>query len=66
MTYGVVLTLPKQASFAKKHLLGDNFEYTRWFKDEKSRADFVAQYQNQHRYYRKGDIPTLNYRYIES
>lgn len=48
------------------HLLGDEWESTRWFADEKLRDEALAEMKQQPPYYRKGDTPTVVYEKIES
>jgi len=47
------------------HLLGPDWEATRWFESEEERAAWIEEAQHEHLYSRRGDIPTQRYEKIE-
>ncbi len=63
--YGITMTLPKLDTMRLAHLLGDNFEHTRWFKSKEKRDQFLRKYSDQHQYYRLGDLTRYEYACVE-
>lgn len=57
--YGVRGRLPQGDPMSASHLLGANWEWTRWFDSEEARDRFFEQMRGQFQYYRPGDIPSL-------
>ncbi|OED35564.1 hypothetical protein AB833_29730 [Chromatiales bacterium (ex Bugula neritina AB1)] len=64
--FGIKVSLPNGDTMSAAHLLGDEWESTRWFADEKLRDEALAEMKQQPPYYRKGDTPTVVYEKIES
>jgi len=50
---------------AAPHLLGSEWEATRWFETEDERDRWIEEAQHEHLYSRRGDIPTQRYEKIE-
>lgn len=63
--YGVRITLPEGDPMAAPHLLGSEWEATRWFETEDERDRWIEEAQHEHLYSRRGDIPTQRYEKIE-
>jgi len=63
--YGVRITLPEGDPMRAPHLLGPDWEATRWFESEEERAAWIEEAQHEHLYSRRGDIPTQRYEKIE-
>jgi hypothetical protein len=42
-----------------EHLLGDNWEWTRWYEDEVKRDAALVELNSPFTYYRRGDRPSL-------
>lgn len=56
--YGIRVTLPNGDSMGLPHLLGDNFEYFRWFESPQRRDREFEQMSHRYAYLRRGDNQT--------
>lgn len=63
--YGIRVTIPGGDSMSAPHLLGDNWNSTRWFDSEGERDEALADMQRQPPYYRLGDSPTVELEKVE-
>ena len=59
MKYGLRMTLPEGDPMRAAHLLGDNWQTTRWFETEEQRDQFADAMTGKFNYYRVGDKPSL-------
>lgn len=57
--YGIKINLPAGDTMSAAHLLGDNWQSTRWFDSEEQRDRAQSEMERQPPYYRKGDSPTV-------
>lgn len=57
--YGVKIELPENDPFRVPHLLGDDWEVTRWFATATERDSAMAAIIKQPGNYRKGDKPSI-------
>lgn len=57
--YGVKIELPENDPFRVPHLLGDDWEGTRWFATATERDSAMAAIIKQPGNYRKGDKPSI-------
>lgn len=63
--YGIRGSLPENDPMRKAHLLGDDWEWQRWYASEEERdAEFEAM-QQKHPYYRIGDYASQKLSKIE-
>ncbi len=53
--YGIRITLPENSTLLKSHLLGENWEYFRWYNTPEERDAAFEDMQRQPGNYRKGD-----------
>lgn len=56
--YGIRGTLPPQDPMRAAHLLGDDWQWERWYGTKEEREQAYAEMQGQFSYYRKGDKPS--------
>lgn len=57
--YGIRGRLPPGDPMRAAHLLGEDWEWTRWYPSEAERDAAYAQMSGQFAYYRRGDRPSL-------
>jgi hypothetical protein len=57
--FGIRGRLPPGDPMRAEHLLGDNWEWTRWYEDEVMRDAALVELNNPFTYYRRGDRPSL-------
>lgn len=58
-SYGISVTLPADDPMSAPHLLGDEWEGTRWYATAAERDQAFVNMQNHPRYYRRGDSPSI-------
>lgn len=58
-SYGISVTLPADDPMSAPHLLGDEWEGTRWYATAEERDQAFVNMQNHPRYYRRGDSPSI-------
>lgn len=63
--YGIRGVLPEGDPMRAPHLLGDNWEFTRWYDSRAARDAAYKSYQRQFTFYRRGDKPSLALEKIE-
>lgn len=56
--YGIKITLPPGDTMAASHLLGENWEYHRWFDTEADRDHAYQEMLQRPPYYRRDEDPT--------
>ena len=56
--YGIRITLPKGDPMRAAHLLGDRFEYHRWYPTAAERDRALAEMARKSPYYRRADYPS--------
>lgn len=54
--YGIRVTLPESSTLGMEHLLGENWEYFRWYPAAEERDHAFDEMSSQPSNYRKGDI----------
>jgi len=57
--YGIAVSLPEGDPMAAAHLLGDEWQGTRWYATAAERDSALASMQQQPAYYRVGDTPSI-------
>lgn len=57
--FGIRGRLPPGDPMRAPHLLGDQWEWTRWFPSEADRDAALTEMAGQFTYYRRGDRPSL-------
>jgi len=57
--YGISVKLPENDPMSAPHLLGDNWEGTRWYTSAEERDVAFESMQNHPRFYRIGDTPSI-------
>ncbi len=63
--FGIRFTLPENDTLRASHLLGDSFEYFRWYENEAARDAAMEELQRRHEYSRPADAPTVALSKIE-
>ncbi len=63
--YGIHMSLPPDDPMRASHLLGDDWENTRWYESESERDRALEDLRRKHPYYRIGDHPSLLLRKVE-
>ncbi len=63
--YGIKVTMPGGDTMSAPHLLGDDWNSTRWFDSERARDEALTDMERQPPYYRLGDSPTVKLEKIE-
>lgn len=56
--YGIRGSLPPGDPLRAPHLLGDDWQWERWYETRAERDKAYGELQHQFRYYRKGDRPS--------
>jgi hypothetical protein len=64
--YGIQLTMPEGDPMRSEHLLGPDWESLKWFATEKERDVAFAEMRREHRYSRRGDIPSVVPKKVEA
>lgn len=57
--FGIRGRLPPGDPMCAEHLLGESWEWTRWYADEAARNTALVELSGQFTYYRRGDRPSL-------
>jgi hypothetical protein len=63
--YGIRGRLPPGDPMGAAHLLGEDWEWTRWYASEAERDGALAEMLEQFQYYRRGDRPSQTLSKIE-
>lgn len=63
--YGISVTLPENDPMSAPHLLGEDWNGTRWYSSAEERDAAYESMQNHPRYYRIGDTPSINLKKID-
>ena len=63
--YGIRGKLPSGDPMRAAHLLGDNWEWTRWYPSAAERARAYDELARHFNYYRAGDKPSVTLKKIE-
>ena len=63
--YGIAVTLPPNDPLSAPHLLGEDWTGTRWYESAEARDAALAEMRRQPRYYRRGDVPSIELRPID-
>jgi hypothetical protein len=63
--YGIHMSLPPGDPMRAAHLLGEDWEATRWYASEHERDLALEELRRKHPYYRIGDHPSLILRKLE-
>ena len=59
--YGIEILMPETDPFRAAHLLGDSWAAARWFETREQRDAALMQMRKHPGYYRKGDVPSVQY-----
>ncbi|MBX2881836.1 MAG: hypothetical protein KTR32_17950 [Granulosicoccus sp.] len=62
--YGIEIRMPDGDPFRAVHLLGDSWTGQRWFDSKEQRDQALMAMRKQPGNYRKGDLPSVEYREI--
>lgn len=57
--FGITIKLPGNDPMSAPHLLGDDWEGSRWYSTSDERDAALVEMQNHPRYYRSGDVPSI-------
>ena len=57
--YGIAVTMPPGDPLSAPHLLGEDWQGTRWYESAAARDAALAAMRRQPRYYREGDSPSI-------
>lgn len=57
--WGIEVLLPAGDPMSAPHLLGEDWQSTRWYLTEMERDAALADMQDQPAWYRKGDVPSV-------
>lgn len=63
--FGILAQLPQDHPLRKNHLLGEDFQYTRWYPSAAERDAALLALAREHPYSRRGDVERMEYRSIE-
>ena len=57
--FGISVKMPENDPMSAPHLLGDDWNSTRWFESAAERDAALVEMKNHPRYYRIGDAPSI-------
>ena len=63
--YGIVVTMPPGDPMSAPHLLGAEWSGTRWYESAEARDAALVEMRRHPRYYRIGDVPSIELTPIE-
>ena len=63
--HGIAVTLPPNDPMSAPHLLGEGWTGTRWYDSAETRDAALAEMRRHPRYYRAGDVPSIELTPVE-